>query len=309
MERPVIVVHGGAWHIPALLREAFHEGCRQAAGAGWAVLRSGGTALDAVEVAVRVLEDNPVYDAGLGSHTNLNGEVELDAFIMDGRTLELGGVAAVKRVRNPITLARRIMESNEHAFVVGDGAEAWAQALGVPLCDPAELLGQPGSATIPEDTWTPPGMQLPADTVGAVALDLAGNLAVGTSTGGTPQKRPGRVGDTPLVGCGAYADNAAGAAAATGWGERLMRLVLSKGACDLLAQGWAPQAAAEHLIAQLEQRVGGYGGIIMVDRDGQVGLAHNTPNLSFAVIRAGEEMLSGTEFPGGMDFWDADECR
>lgn len=301
MERPVIVVHGGAWHIPAPLREAFHEGCRQAADAGWAVLLSGGTALDAVEVAVRVLEDNPVYDAGRGSHSNSKGEVELDAFIMDGRTLELGAVAAVKRVKNPITLARRIMESHEHAFVVGDGAEAWAQTLGISLCDPVELLGQPESmVAMPEDSWMPPGMQLPADTVGAVALDLAGNLAVGTSTGGTPNKRPGRVGDTPLVGCGAYADNAAGAAAATGWGERLMRLVLSKSACDLLAQGWTPQAAAEYLVAQLERRVAGYGGMIIVDRHGQVGLAHNTPHLSFAVIRVGEAMFSGTEVPKGL---------
>ncbi len=296
MKRPVIVVHGGAWHIPAPLREAFQAGCRQAAFAGWEVLLSGGPALDAVEAAVRILEDDPVYDAGRGSHTNLNGEVELDAFIMNGCTLEVGGVAAVKRVRNPIALARRIMESGEHAFVVGAGAEAWAEALGIPLCDPADLAPLPASIDIPTDTWTPPGMQLPSDTVGAVALDMEGNLAVATSTGGTPNKRPGRVGDTPLVGCGAYADNTAGAAAATGWGERLMRLVLSKSACDLLVQGWAPQVAAEHLIRQLEQRVAGYGGIIIVDRHGQVGLAHNTPNLSFAIIGPEEAISSGTEF-------------
>ena len=297
MKRPVIAVHGGAWHIPAHLREAFHAGCRRAALAGWEVLLSGGPALDAVEAAVRILEDDPVYDAGRGSHANLNGEVELDAFIMNGCTLELGGVAAVKRVCNPITLARRVMESGEHAFVVGAGAEAWAEALGIRLCDPADLVSSPEPLDAPTDIWTPPGMQLPSDTVGAVALDREGNLAVGTSTGGTPNKRPGRVGDTPLVGCGAYADNTTGAAAATGWGERLMRLVLSKSACDLLAQGWAPQAAAEHLIRQLEQRVAGYGGIIIVDRHGQVGLAHNTPNLSFAIIRPEEAISSGTEFP------------
>ena len=295
MNQPVIIVHGGAWHIPPPLREAHREGCRRAALTGWEVLAAGGAALDAVEAAVRVLEDDPTYDAGRGSHCNLQGEVELDALIMDGRTLELGSVAAVKRVRHPITLARRIMESGEHAFVVGAGAEAWAEALGVPLCDPADLLAP--SSAVAGDDWTPPGMRLPADTVGAVALDLAGNLAVGTSTGGTPNKRPGRVGDTPLVGCGAYADNATGAAAATGWGERLMRLVLSKSACELLAQGEAPQAVAERLIRQLEQRVAGYGGLIIVDRQGRVGLAHNTPHLSFAIVRPGPEVLAGIEFP------------
>ncbi len=294
MNQPVIVVHGGAWHIPTLQRDAYREGCRQAAVVGWEILTTGGSALDAVEAAVRVLEDDPTYDAGRGSHFNLQGEVELDALIMDGRTLELGSVAAVKRVRNPITLARRIMESGEHAFVVGSGAEAWAELLGIPLCDPAELLGA-GPDADAGDTWTPPGMRLPADTVGAVALDALGNVAVGTSTGGTPNKRPGRVGDTPLVGCGAYADNSAGAVAATGWGERLMRLVLSKSACDLLAQGMAPQTVAERLIRQLEERVAGYGGIILVDRQGRIGLTHNTPNLSFAYIRAGQEVVAGTE--------------
>lgn len=297
MNQPVIVVHGGAWHIPTLQRDAYREGCRQAALVGWEVLTTGGSALDAVEAAVRVLEDDPTYDAGRGSHFNSQGEVELDALIMDGRTLELGSVAAVKRVRNPITLARRIMESGEHAFVVGSGAEAWAELLGIPLCDPAELLGA-GPDADSSDTWTPPGMRLPSDTVGAVALDALGNVAVGTSTGGTPNKRPGRVGDTPLVGCGAYADNITGAAAATGWGERLMRLVLSKSACDLLAQGMAPQAVAERLICQLEERVAGYGGIILVDRQGRIGLAHNTPNLSFAYICAGQEVVAGTEISG-----------
>lgn len=292
--QPVIIVHGGAWYIPTRLREAAREGCRQAALAGWEVLTGGGAALDAVEVAVRLLEDDPVYDAGRGSHCNLEGEVELDAFIMDGRTLALGSVAAVKRVRNPITLARRVMESGEHTFVVGRGAEIWAAELGIPLCDPAELQAA-ALADDPADTWTPPGMYSPADTVGAVALDAAGNLAVGTSTGGTPNKRPGRVGDTPLVGCGAYADNLSGAAAATGWGERLMRLVLTKTACDWLAQGLDPQTVATRLIQQLEQRVGGYGGLIIVDRQGRIGLAHNTPHLSYAYVLDGQELHAGIE--------------
>lgn len=292
---PVIAVHGGAWQIPLHLQEACRLGCQAAASAGWQVLEMGGSALDAVEVAVRVLEDDPVFDAGRGSHPNRNGEVELDALIMDGRTLESGSVACVKRVRHPITLARRVMESGEHAFVAGTGAEIWAAALGVPLCDPAELLISP-SHVGDTDSWMPPGMRLPGDTVGAVALDADGNVAAGTSTGGTPRKRPGRVGDTPLIGCGGYADNLAGAAVATGWGERLMRLVLSKSACDLLQQGWMPQAVAEHLIADLEGRVGGFGGLILIDPQGRLGLAHNTPNLSYAVIGSGSGLLSGTEY-------------
>jgi beta-aspartyl-peptidase (threonine type) len=256
-------------------------------------LEEGGAALDAVEAAVRVLEDDPTYDAGRGSYLNRAGYVEMDAIIMDGHTLNLGAVAAVQRLRHPITLAHKVLQLEEHNFMVGLGAMQLAEQLGLSLCTEEELMGQveePGD----EDAWLPPGMDVPSDTVGAVALDAQGNLAVATSTGGTPNKRPGRVGDSPLVGCGAYADNELGAAAATGWGERLMRVVPSKTACDLLGQGLDPQAAAEATIDLLAQRVAGYGGVILIDREGRVGLAHNTPNMSFAYRRAGEEILVGT---------------
>lgn len=287
MTHPSIVVHGGAWFIPADLREVYIAGCREAARVGWELLQAGAPALDAVEAAVRVLEDDPTYDAGRGSYFNQAGEVEMDAIIMDGRTLNLGAVAAVQRVRHPISLARQVMAREGINFVVGRGAEALARELDVPLCDPAELLGKRDTGD-----WEPP---LPSDTVGAVALDMRGNLAVATSTGGTPDKWPGRVGDSPLVGSGAYADNHSGAAAATGSGETLMRIVPSKRACDLLAAGTPAMEAARAVIRYLRERVGGYGGLILLDPEGNVGLAHNTPNMSYAYVTPAGEIVAGAE--------------
>ncbi|HNT76327.1 MAG TPA: isoaspartyl peptidase/L-asparaginase [Anaerolineae bacterium] len=287
MNRPVIVVHGGAGAFRESMWEACLAGCRQAALAGWERLRAGGAALDAVEAAVQVLEDDPAFDAGRGSFLNMAGVVQMDAIIMDGRTLDLGAVAAVERIRHPITLARRVMERSPHNFIVGPGAMAFAEQEGISFCDPDELQG----VHVLEDSATAPGM----DTVGAVAVDLAGNFAVATSTGGTPGKWPGRVGDSPLVGAGAYADNRCGAASATGEGEKLMRLVISKTACDRLAAGIpAPQVAAE-VIRLLHTRVGGHGGLILVDREGRVGLAHNTQSMPHAyVLPRGEGPLETT---------------
>ena len=239
-----IIVHGGAWDIPADLQADHVAGCRAAAEAGWAVLAAGGSALDAVEAAVRVMEDHPVFDAGRGSHLNRDGEVELDAGMMDGRTLMAGAVASVTRIANPISLARRVLHDSEHVFLVGAGAERFAQDAGIPFCQPADLviererlLWEARRRTKDEGRPTTDDRRAAfgatdtvgaADTVGAVALDAAGNLAVGNSTGGTMYKHPGRVGDTPIIGCGLYADNLLGAAACTGWGEQIMKTVLAK---------------------------------------------------------------------------------
>jgi len=297
---PVILVHGGAWYIPDKDIGGFTGGCREAAAAGWEVLQAGGSAVDAVEAAVRILEDNPLYDAGRGSLLTKDGRVQLDAILMDGRSLIFGAVAAVERVRNPISLARMVMERCEHSFVVGRGAEELAAKYGVTFCDPAELMGVPDPGG-----WAPPSLdsdevegdavqrQRLGDTVGAVAMDVAGHLAVATSTGGTPDKWPGRVGDSPLVGCGAYADDQAGVAAATGSGESLMRIVTSKAAVDLMTEGLSAQQAAEAVIGRLWDRVRGYGGVILIDRDGNVGMAHNTPHLSFAAVSERDGMVSG----------------
>jgi len=287
-----IIVHGGAWDIPPALHADHAAGCRAAAETGWAILAAGGSALAAVEAAVRVMEDDPVFDAGRGSHLNRDGLVELDAAIMDGRNLDLGAVASLKRVANPITLARRVLTDCKHSFLVGPGAERFAQQAGVPLCDPADLIiererldwqARMANGFTPETEFTAG----PADTVGAVAFDTNGNLAVGNSTGGTQFKLPGRVGDTPLVGCGLYADNALGAVACTGWGEQIMKLVLAKTAVDQIARLGDATAAANAAIARFQERIGGLGGVICISPEGQVGWAFSTPNLAYAYRTAG----------------------
>jgi L-asparaginase / beta-aspartyl-peptidase len=297
---PAILIHGGAWHIARSERANHIAGCREAALAGWERLERGASALDAVEAAVRVLEDNVCFDAGRGSYFNRDGRVQLDAIMMDGHTLNMGAVAAVERVRNPISLARLVLERCEHNFIVGSGAESFAAAMGMPLCDPDDLLG-----TLDTGSWSPPVLlefgAVPVtssggDTVGAVAMDVKGHLAVATSTGGTPDKWPGRVGDSPLVGCGAYADDWAGVAAATGSGESLMKIVTSKSAVDLMAAGLTAQEAADATLALLWERVRGYGGVILIDPAGRIGLAHNTPNLAYAYVLSDGTVAAGTEF-------------
>jgi L-asparaginase / beta-aspartyl-peptidase len=297
--RPVIIVHGGAYDIPRESHKAHLSGCHRAAQAGWDMLEDGGSALDAVEAAVYVLEDDPTFDAGRGSFLNLVGEVEMDAIIMDGRDLNFGAVAAINQVRHPVTAARMVMDHSEHALLVGVGAEAFAREHGLPECSSrylkvkreeerwhAEALGA-------SHKWD--GNRLPSDTVGAVALDAKGNLAVATSTGGTFNKHPGRVGDSPLVGCGGYADNRIGAVSATGEGEALMKVVISKTVCDFIAQGMTAQEAADAAIAILAERTTGEGGVIVIDRNGNVGVAHNTPYIAHAYIAGDGEVMLGIE--------------
>lgn len=287
-----IIVHGGAWDIPPELHAEHAAGCRAAAEAGWAILAAGGSALDAVEAAVRVMEDHPVFDAGRGSHLNRDGVVELDAGIMDGLTLMAGAVASVRRVANPISLARRVLSASPHVFLVAGGAESFAVEQGQALCAPADLVvpreqaawaarhaaEAQGQHSEPAAAFQPVGH----DTVGAVALDAAGNLAVGNSTGGTFYKHPGRVGDTPIIGCGLYADNTLGAAACTGWGEQIMKTVLAKTAVDHIALLGSARDAANVAIAFFHHRIGGLGGVICIAPTGEVGMAHSTPYLAHA---------------------------
>lgn len=236
--KPAIIVHGGAWDIPDDLVESHLEGCRKAAEDGWKILENRGTALDALEIAVRAMEDNPTFDAGRGSFLNQDGEVEMDAIIVNGQTLNFGAVAALRNLPHPITLARYVMEQTDHVFLVGRGAEKFAEAIGMEFASPEDLLvgreldrwhqlkkrREFKAKTIFESKFS----QSPSDTVGAVAIDSNGDLAAGTSTGGTPQKMPGRIGDSPLIGSGAYADNRIGAVSTTGWGEAIARVVLAK---------------------------------------------------------------------------------
>jgi beta-aspartyl-peptidase (threonine type) len=230
-----------------------------------------------VETAVRLLEDCPALDAGRGSYLNQLGEVEMDALIMDGSTLNMGAVASVQRVRYPISLARRVMTDTEHAFLVGSGAGAFADQIGFPRCAVEELIVHS------DDDYADTGGPL-GDTVGAVAIDINGNVAAATSTGGTRNKMPGRVGDSPLVGSGGYADNWSAAVSATGQGESIMKVVLSKRVCDLVSDGLSAQAACEAAIRLLEERVGGECGLIAVDKQGQVGVARNTRAMPFAFV-------------------------
>ncbi len=287
-----IVVHGGAggWSDKDDSLLEARLACEEAAAAGRGVLTRGGSALDAVEAAVNILEDCPVLDAGRGSYPNAEGFIEMDALIMDGRDLSLGAIAAIQRVRHPISLARRVMLDSGHHLLVGPGAELFADSIGFPRCDVDELLvgASPTTDALPEASAAL------GDTVGAVALDSHGNLAAATSTGGTRHKRPGRVGDSPLVGCGAYADNWTAGVSATGYGEALMRVVISKRVCDLVGTGLSAAAACAAAIRLLEERTGGEGGLIAVDARGQVGFAFNTRAMPHAYAVGDSPVVVGS---------------
>ena len=288
-KNPVLVVHGGAWAIPDDMVEAHLNGVRHATAAGWRVLERGGSALDAVEETIVVMEDDETFDAGRGSFLNRDGKVQLDAFIMDGATLRGGGVGCVERLRNPVRTARKILSDSPHVYFVGEGAERFAAEHGIPLCPNEELIIPREVERLREyqshleqhraDLFAP---TISHDTVGAVALDRDGNIAASTSTGGTLNKAPGRLGDSSLIGCGCYADNASAAASTTGWGEPIMTLVLAKWAADRVESGSLPEWAAKEAMNYLKQRVNGHGGIILLDAEGRFGIAHNTPRMAWA---------------------------
>ncbi len=303
---PVLVVHGGAWAIPDDMVDAHLNGVRNAAAAGWRVLDHGGSALDAVEETVVALEDDETFDAGRGSFLNRDGKVQLDAFIMDGATLRGGGVGCVERLRNPVRTARKILSDSTHVYFVAEGAERFAAEHGITLCCNEDLIipreverlreYQEQASMHGNDLFAPAISHdlLSHDTVGAVALDRDGNIAASTSTGGTLNKDPGRLGDSSLIGCGCYADNESAAASTTGWGEPIMKLVLAKWAADRVASGNLPEWVAEEAMNYLKQRVNGHGGIILLDAQGRFGIAHNTPRMAWAV-RTAQKQEAGIE--------------
>jgi len=287
---PVLVVHGGAWAIPEEMVDHHLNGVRNAVAAGWRALSRGGSALDAVEEAVVVLEDDEAFDAGRGSFLNRDGKVQLDAFIMEGSTLRGGGVGGVERLRNPIRAARKILSESPHVYFVAEGAERFAAEHGIELCDNKDLVipreverlraFQANAAEEAPDLFAP---TISHDTVGAVALDPDGNLAAATSTGGTLNKAPGRLGDSSLIGCGCYADNESAAASLTGWGEPIMKLVLAKWAADRVLAGNLPEWVSQEAINYLKSRVNGHGGIILLDGKGHIGIAHSTPRMAWGL--------------------------
>ena len=288
---PVMVVHGGAWAMPDDVVDAHTGGVSKALAEGWRVLESGGRALDAVQAAITYMEDDDTFDAGQGSFLTRDGRVQLDALMMDGASLRAGGVGCVERIRNPIAAARLVLDESPHIYMVGEGAEAFAQEHGIELCRNEELVIErevrrlkeaqaKAAAGQPDTTFA--GLDRGHDTVGAVALDADGNIAAGTSTGGTLNKAPGRVGDSSLIGCGCYADNQSAAVSCTGWGEPIMKLVLAKWAADRVKTGGAPDAVAQEAMFYLERRLQGHGGMILLDQRGRFGIAHNTPRMAWA---------------------------
>jgi L-asparaginase / beta-aspartyl-peptidase len=290
--KPVLLIHGGAWAMPDDAVAAHEEGIAKALAAGYALLEQGASAVDAVEAAVSVMEDDETFDAGRGSFLTQDGRVQMDALLMNGENLRTGGVACVERLRNPIRAARLVLDKSPHVYFVGIGAERFARQNGMALCDNMELVipREPERlfkaqadelAGRPDETFS--GSLDSHDTVGAVSLDVHGNIAAGTSTGGTLNKAPGRVGDSSLIGCGCYADNLTAAVSLTGWGEPIMKLVLGKWAVDRVAAGASPDEAAHEAIDYLFTRLGGHGGIILLGPDGRVGLAHNTPRMAWGL--------------------------
>ncbi|NJP06596.1 MAG: peptidase T [Chloroflexaceae bacterium] len=310
-----LILHGGAGRIPDKDVEATRAGCIEALQAGWVQLEryESVSAVAACEATVSVLEDHPVFNAGIGSVLNAEGAVELDAAMMDGRTLAYGGVGAVRNVRNPIRLARQVLQGPA-TLLVGTGAEQFGMHHGSMPCDPAELIhegrleqwqrhrdrilqrlvgdAQAGAAS---DAADEAGSH---DTVGAIALDHAGELVAANSTGGMLCKLPGRVGDTPMIGCGLYADASVGACVCTGWGESIARLAMARRAVEMLEHGYSPQKAAEFVVAQLSRRIsGGRGGCIILDPLGRVGLAWSTPRMAYAYRIEGQPMVCGLSSP------------
>jgi beta-aspartyl-peptidase (threonine type) len=289
---PAIIVHGGAGDIPPELHGASQRGVRRAVEAGWDLLKKGESAMDAVEASIVIMEDDEAFDAGRGSFLNADGQVELDAGFMDGAGLQVGAVASVQFIQNPIRLARAVMEKSEHVLLVGQGAQRFAHKIGFSSCDLTDLAVPReferwqkllfGQTSTPRRAYAPP-----SDTVGCVALDRAGHIAAGTSTGGTPNKMPGRVGDVPMVGCGFYADDLIGGASSTGWGESIAKVLLARLALHHLEQLGDPWAAAEAAIQVLSERVGGLGGVILLSPEGKPAWHHNTPHMSRAYRTSG----------------------
>jgi beta-aspartyl-peptidase (threonine type) len=294
LARPAIIVHGGAWSIPDSLKEEHLIGVVNSVNKGYTILKKGGSALDAVEKAVINMENNPVFDAGTGSFLNEDGFVELDALLIDGSTLEMGSIGAVHNCKNPITLARKLLENKSNPMMlVGQGADLFAEEISFNI-DPKDLIipreykrwkKEKGGS----DIFSPTNK----GTVGAVALDQKGKLASATSTGGPPYKKIGRLGDTPLIGCGGYANQFA-AASSTGHGESLMKLVAAKLATEFVESGDTASHAARRVIEKIAS-IKGYGGIIVLDRNGSIGYHFNTVRMAYALINQDGNLISGID--------------
>jgi L-asparaginase / beta-aspartyl-peptidase len=277
-----VLVHGGAGTVPNERRALHVEGCVRAARAGAAQLSEGRSALDAVEAAVRALEDDPLFNAGTGACLNAEGDVELDASIMDGRELRAGGVCALAGFREPIAIARAALEDGAHVLYAAAGARAFALGRGFVEVDPERLVTEAARAAFEAARRSGEASGWAGGTVGAVAIDRDGRTAAATSTGGLSNKRAGRVGDSPIVGAGTYADDEAGAVSTTGNGEGMMRLLTASHAAERMRAGETAEDAVRAAIERLWRRLAKTGGAIAIDRERRFGVARVTATLSWA---------------------------
>uniref|UniRef100_UPI0037E81D89 isoaspartyl peptidase/L-asparaginase n=1 Tax=Semicossyphus pulcher TaxID=241346 RepID=UPI0037E81D89 len=286
----VIVVHGGAWAIPDELAKGVVDGVKAAAREGFSVLKKGESALDAVEAAVRALEDNTVFNAGHGATLNIDGEVELDAIIMDGRTLDNGAVSSVKNIANPVSLARAVMEKTPHCLLTSRGANLFAESIGMPTVPTGTMVTAYERKEWEKHKNYVTGVmedinsQWAHDTVGAVAVDSAGNVACATSTGGIRNKMVGRVGDSPLIGSGGYADNSSGAVSCTGHGESILKVTLARLILSHVEQGKSVADSSQLSLQYMRDRVHGAGGAIVVTPSGQWAATFTTKRMAWAAV-------------------------
>ncbi len=301
----VLVIHGGAGNMSreGMTKEdepAYHAKMAEALAAGEAILKEGGSSLDAVIATVKVMEDSPMFNAGKGAVFNYDGQNELDASIMDGKTLKAGAVSGITTIRNPITAARAVMDHSAHVLLTGKGAEQFSYEQGLDIVDPSYFFdqrrwdqyrnylrrNQPELRGDANGNWK-------MGTVGAVALDMDGNLAAATSTGGMTGKRYGRIGDSPIIGAGTYANNETCAVSATGHGEHFMRNVV---AYDIAARmdylGSSLQESAEYIVMEKLKEIGADGGVIAVDKDGNISMPFNTSGMFRGYVKAGEEKVT-----------------
>ena len=293
MITPVVLVHGGAGDVPEDARIAHAEGCRVAAERGLVVLLATGSPIDAAVATVRVLEDDPHFNAGTGACLTSAGTIELDASIMEGTTLRAGGIASLPPFREPIAIARTVMDDGRHVLYAGEGARAFAVERGFVPADPSVMITDAARARLEAFRAGRVGGGWAGGTVGAVVCDEHGRVVAATSTGGMVGKRPGRIGDSAIFGAGTYADDEAGAASATGDGEASLRLGLTRYAIERMRAGATAQQAAEQSIATFGARVRGKGGIILVSPRGDTGWARNTATMSYGLARAGAPSEAG----------------
>jgi beta-aspartyl-peptidase (threonine type) len=289
-----VLVHGGAGELALEHKESAAEGCARAARAALEILRAGGAALDAAQRAVEELEDDPLFNAATGACLTADGRIELDAALMDGEGLRLGGVCALPPFAHPVRIARAVLDAGHHVLYAGEGAARFAEQAGFSRVDEHSLITGAARARLSQALADLAKASKSGGTVGAVARDSRGNVAAATSTGGMVAKRAGRVGDSPIPGAGTYADNSAGAVSATGEGEGILRVNLAGQLVAALRSGVDVERAVREAIEQLAARAHATGGVIAVDAAGKLAFARSTPSMTWAAAWDGSRVVSGS---------------